>query len=154
MTQFSQEMFDSVGLRTTIITLFVLNYGANGVIQGECVFTTQTESSTTSSANNPFIYNIVFMCSVQSDPVGMPVNNWKYLRRKELPERGNEQKPILLLGLGWPSKKEHCCSNNHLFLFQSTSSFDLNRATSWFKLTVGEQALALMWPQGSISQSG
>ena len=93
-------MFDSVGFLTMHKTLLLLKGGAYSMIQGECDLTIQQVSSTISSPLSPCICKIVSVWSVLSDPVGMPVNSCKYLRRKVLPDRGKEVNAILLLLIG------------------------------------------------------
>ena len=150
-TQLSQEMFDSVGFLTMTKTLFVLKGGAYSMIHGLCDLTIQHVSSTRSSPFSPYIYRIVSVCSVLSEPVGTPVRSCRYLRRKVLPDRGNEQNAILLLLIGSPSRKTPSASNIHLFLSQSASSFDRKSAYNCFKLIAGVVGFALMCPYGSNS---
>ena len=105
LTQFSQEMLDSVGFRTMIKTLFVLNGGAYSMIHGLWDLTIQHVSSTISSPFRPCIYKIVSVCSVLSEPVGTPVKSCRYLRRNVFPDLGKDTKAILLLLMGSPSRK-------------------------------------------------
>jgi len=97
-----------------------------------------------SSPYMPCIWRMVSVCKVLSDPVGMPVRSWKYFLRNVFPDRGNEQNAILLLRIGCPSKNIPSASKSHLLRSHMAASFDLNKVTSYSKLTVGVSGLALM----------
>lgn len=152
--RFNHEMFDSVGLRMIIKILLEVKGGAKGIIQGEWDLMIQHVSSTISSPFMPCICKIVSVCRVLSDPVGTPVSNCRYFRRNVLPERGKEQKAILLLRIGYPSKKTPSLSNIQRLRSHSSASFDLKTAVSCSRLRTGVDGMARICSKGSSVYPG
>jgi hypothetical protein len=78
----------------------------------------------------------------------MPERSSKYLRRKVLPERGNEAKAILLDFMGEPSRKIgfffSAPAKIHLAYSHIYLSFDLRMLISMSKLTTAVSGLALI----------